>query len=471
MNNKGYTIIELLISAAILSFLIAGMIIMLLQQQRQFNFTKEISDIDTTGRTLLNFIASEIRNSGARQGKAFSLKFINGGSDPDNLCIQDSTQHANTDTGTVDSPPDCIALYTWDVTAGMETGRDGINLPSTTETTLFYVNNGDTLTIDLPDSYFEGNSFIGKSNTRHEETGDNDDDDDNNNDNNDDEEEEEQTAITDILLGFRSRQSICNPNIDLQRQCGDNPKLCSECAMILRASLNAPERKATAYEVVEHNFPTSLFDNTTSFSSYVSGIIDIEGNGQNLGFIPNIGSTPLEFSIIQSKYFRIDTESRGIEMAQNLGNYITIAGGIDGSNNQNILEAPGIVDLQFVFNLQDADGGTTRVGICDNGNCNDADERIFSDFTQNAVFGREQDIRSVDINLVLKSKIKPQKQSGGFYEQRIPPIADVGERIAPKPDGSQADGQSDFNEPENGFIYRVFSTTVYLRNFAREEQI
>ena len=155
MNDKGYTIIELLISTAILSFLIMGMVIMLLQQQRQFNFTKEISDIDTTGRTLLNFIASEIRNSGARQGKAFSLKFINGGSDPGNLCIKTSTQVLipNNNAGTVDSPPDCIALYTWDLTAGMTTINDAgdpeLNLPSTTETTLSFTNNTNTLLIDL----------------------------------------------------------------------------------------------------------------------------------------------------------------------------------------------------------------------------------------------------------------------------------------------------------------------------------
>ena len=452
MNTKGYTVIELLISAAILSFLITGMVIMLLQQQRQFNFTKEISDIDTTGKTLLNFIASEIRNSGARQGKAFSLKFINGGSDPDNLCIQDSVQDdiSNNNTGTVNSPPDCIALYTWNLTAGMTSGNDGINLPSTTETSLFYTYNGSSqLEIDLPESYFEGGTFIGKTYKTKQAGSDN----------------------RDILLGFRSRQTLCNPNIELQRQCENNPSLCSECAMIFRASLNPAKRKANAYKVVEHNFPNYLFDNETSFVSYISGISDIEGNGQNFGFIPSISSTPLEFNIIQSKYFRIDTESRGIEMAQNLGNYITIAGGIDGGNNQNILETPGIVDLQFVFNLQDADGGTTRVGICEDGDCNNEDKRIFSDFIQAAVLGREQDIRSVDINLVLKSKIKPQKQSGGYYEQRIPPIADVEARIAPKPDGSEADGQSNFNEPQNGFIYRVFSTTVYPRNFAREELI
>ncbi len=471
MNNKGYTIIELLISAAILSFLIAGMVIMLLQQQRQFNFTKEISDIDTTGRTLLNFIASQIRNSGARQGKAFSLKFINGGSDPGNLCIQTSTQDLipNNNTGTVDSPPDCIALYTWDLTAGMTNGNDGINLPSTTETTLFYVYNGSTeLIINLPESYFVGNTFIGKTYQSNQDGNDEDEEVKN--------EENPPPPPRDILLGFRSRTMLCNPNIELQHQCGSNPKLCSECAMIFRASLNTAERKANAYEVVEHNFPNSLFINAT-FDSYISGIEGPVEIGQNFGFIPSIAKTPLEFNIIQSKYFRIDTLTRGMEMAQNLGNYTIIAGGNDGDNAGNTLETPGIVDLQFVFNLQNPDGSTSRVGKCNFSEdpaevvCNDETAGVFSDFNQVETKGREQDIRSVDINLVLKSKIKPQKQAGGFYEQRIPPIADVGERIAPKPDGSDDDGQSEFNEPQNGFIYRVFSTTVYLRNFAREEQI
>jgi prepilin-type N-terminal cleavage/methylation domain-containing protein len=451
MNNKGFTIIELLISAAILSFLIAGMVIMLLQQQRQFNFTKEISDIDTTGRTLLNFIASEIRNSGARQGKAFSLKFINGGSDPDNLCEQNSTQQDYSDEGTIDSAPDCIGIYTWNLTAGMTNENDGINLPSTTETTLFYSYNGGTqIEINLPENYFDGDTFIGKTYETNQEI-----------DNEDGGENPVPVTVPrDILLGFRSRQSLCNPNIDLQHECLTNTKKCSECAMILRASLTPGERKANAYEVVEHNFPKSLFENATNFNSYITGEQDQEGDGQIFGFIPSIANTPHEFNIVQSKYFRIDTESRGIEMAQNLGDYITIAGGIDGNNNQNILEAPGIVDLQFVFNLEDPDGGVTRVGVCEDGYC---------DFNKQDTRGREQDIRSVDINLVLKSKIKPQKQSGGFYEQRIPAIADVAARFAPKPHESEGEGQSKFNEPQNGFIYRVFSTTVYLRNLAREE--
>jgi len=276
-NNKGYTLIELVFSATILGFLITGMVIMLLQQQRQFNFTKEIADIDTTGRTLLNFIASEIRNSGARQGKAFSIKFINGGSDPDNLCIQTSTQQdiPNDATGSVDSPPDCIALYTWDLTAGMTTGNEGLNLPSTTETSLFYVNNGNTgLVIDLPDSYFVGNTFIGKSNISDEDNG--------------DEDEEEEETPRDILLGFRSRQTLCNPNLIIQRQCSSNPNLCSECAMIFRATLNPSARKANAFEVIEHNFPSELFENVTEFESYILGQDDdIEGNGQKFGFKNN----------------------------------------------------------------------------------------------------------------------------------------------------------------------------------------
>jgi len=206
-NNKGYTLIELVFSATILGFLITGMVIMLLQQQRQFNFTKEIADIDTTGRTLLGFISSEIRNSGARQGKAFSIKFINGGSDPDNLCIQTSTQQdiPNDASGSVDSPPDCITIYTWDLTAGMttinDTGDPELNLPSTTESTISFTNNTNTLLIDLPESWFDDNGVF---------IDDNRDDGDN------------------ILLGFRSRQSQCNPNILIQNQCNTNPELCSE---------------------------------------------------------------------------------------------------------------------------------------------------------------------------------------------------------------------------------------------------
>jgi len=233
MNNKGYTIIELLISTAILSFLIMGMVIMLLQQQRQFNFTKEISDIDTTGRTLLNFIASEIRNSGARQGKAFSLKFINGGSLPSadgdpactNLLANNGrpTQNdiPNNDTGTIDSPPDCITIFTWDLTAGMTTISDAggpeLNIPSTTESSLIFTNNTNTLLIDLPESWVDDNgNFI----------------DDNRNDGDD------------ILLGFRSRQAKCNPNILIQNQCNINPELCSECAIIFNAILNESDRTA-----------------------------------------------------------------------------------------------------------------------------------------------------------------------------------------------------------------------------------
>ena len=72
-NKNGFTMIELLVSTAILSLIIAGLTIALSQQQRQFNVTKETVDIDQTGRTLLDFIASEVRNAGSRQGKNFAL--------------------------------------------------------------------------------------------------------------------------------------------------------------------------------------------------------------------------------------------------------------------------------------------------------------------------------------------------------------------------------------------------------------
>jgi len=455
-NNKGFTLIELLISASILSFLIIGMIIMLQQQQRQFNFTKEFADIDTTGRLVLNLLASEIRNAGARQGKSFSLKFVNGGSNA--LCTEATVQSdmPNNATGTKDSPPDCITIYTWDITEGMTTFtttndpdseesivNPELNIPSTTETSLFFTNNTSNLRIELPQSWFDRNgNFI---------------------DRNRDSEDR-------ILIGFRSRQTLCNPEISIHNNCIVNPALCSECAVIMEATLDEDGKAAVADEIIEHNFP---IPQDSEFIQVIQGNANLGVN--NFAFIPSIASTPMEYSFIQSKSFRVDTQARGLRLRENIrGDYLTIAGGGPGDDNPGFLEAPGIVDLQFVFTLQDPDGGITRVGVCNQGDCNNNVDRIFSDFIQPQTLGREQDIRSVEITLVLKSKIRPLQQSGGFYEQTIPAIADVAPRSAPEIDesGNFDDSlQSIFNEPERGFIYRVYSTTVYLRNHAREEPL
>jgi hypothetical protein len=126
------------------------------------------------------------------------------------------------------------------------------------------------------------------------------------------------------------------------------------------------------------------------------------------------------------------------------------------------LESPGIADLQFVFNLQNPDGTISKIGLCDGSTCNDAGKNIFSDFNQNQVDGREHDIRSIEIFLVIKSKIKPYKLSGGSYDEVIPEIADVLER-------DSGLNQSVFKEPEEGFIYRMHSTSVYPRNMSRED--
>ncbi len=451
-KNEGFTLIELLISAGILGFLITGMVIMLQQQQRQFNFTKEFADIDTTGRLVLNLLASEIRNAGARQGKAFSLKFINGGSTPDGAnapCTEEIIQSEipNNATGTKDSPPDCITIYTWDITEGMTTFNDQdepeLNLPSTTETSLFYINNGNSLTINLPESWFDSNGNFIDRNRGNEDR---------------------------ILLGFRSRQTLCNPVAEIHNTCNTTPYRCSECAVIMEATLDEDGKEAIADEIIEHNFP---IDQDSGFEDVIQGNINLGAN--NFAFVPSIASTPMEFSLIHSKSFRVDTESRGLRLRENLtGGYNTIAGGAPGDDNRGFLEAPGIIDLQFVFTLQDQDGGVTFVGMCENADCNNSARRIFSDFNQPQTRGREQDIRSVEITLVLKSKIRPIQQAGGFYEQTIPAIADVAARSAPEIDGSGSFDdslQSVFNEPERGFIYRVYSTNVYLRNHAREEPL
>jgi hypothetical protein len=73
--------------------------------------------------------------------------------------------------------------------------------------------------------------------------------------------------------------------------------------------------------------------------------------------------------------------------------------------------------------------------------------------------GNVNDIRSVEIYLVVRSQTRPRKISGGFFKQNIPEIGDVSQKAL----------SDNLADPVEGFIYRVFSTMVYVRNLAREE--
>ena len=188
-NQNGFTMIELLISTAILAMIIAGLTIALSQQQRQFNVTKESVDIDQTGRTLLDFIASEVRNAGSRQGKNFALEFINGGSILDEATRCDDNVNSS-ETGDVNSPPDCITLVTWDISRGMvndpsNPGDETLNkMPSTTVIPQVNSVTGGVMRIDLPDDWFD------------EVTG----------------EFLDGTVAGSALIGARSRINLCNPD-------------------------------------------------------------------------------------------------------------------------------------------------------------------------------------------------------------------------------------------------------------------
>lgn len=424
MKRNGFTVIEILISTAILAFIIAGMTIALSQQQRQFNLTKENVDIDQTGKSILDLLATELRNSAARQGKHFSINFVNGGEstcDPDNQ---------TTDFGSVDSPPDCIEIFTWDITRGMnDTFADptAIRLPSTSSSVIVNSNQTGSFVFDVPSSWFDGTNFIG-----------------------------EDSGNPEILIGLRSRTNLCSPNETVS--CLGNPELCSECSIILEGQVNNANKTIIfddADKVKFTNFPKTL--NFTSVDDYINGLTL---NGTTYGLINSITSQASEMSIVQSKAFRVDPVNRELQMSLNGAAFAPIAGGqveTDGG-----LEAPGIADLQFVFNLQNADGSLSKVGVCEGTTCNDTSKNIFTDFNQIPISGREHDIRSIEVFLVIKSKSKPGKLSGGFHKEEIPEIADVLERDTDTK-------QSTFKEPEVGFIYRVHSTTVYPRNMSRED--
>ena len=76
-SNKGFTVIEVLIATTILTFVVGVMTLSLLQQQRQFNITREATDLEQSSRIALDLIATEIRNAAARQGKFYSIDFTN----------------------------------------------------------------------------------------------------------------------------------------------------------------------------------------------------------------------------------------------------------------------------------------------------------------------------------------------------------------------------------------------------------
>lgn len=151
MKKNGFTVIELMIATGIFGFIITSMTVALQQQQRQFNLTREAVDVDQTARSVLNFITTEVRNAASRQGKSFSFKFINGGSDPTAASTCDYTSDQATDftgvqAGTVNSAPDCITIYSWDITRG----QDGADLPSISVPVQVGSNTGAELKINLP---------------------------------------------------------------------------------------------------------------------------------------------------------------------------------------------------------------------------------------------------------------------------------------------------------------------------------
>lgn len=431
MNCKGFTMIELLISTAIFALVLTALTAAFIQQQKQSNFTQEDVDLDQTGRAALNYIAAEIRNTTARQGKQFSLKFLNGASLPTGCDTKNTTS-----PGTVNSPPDCLTIYTWDITRGEDTTQPANplapRLPSTAAV-VSVVSQGPPLVLQLPSDWFPsgGTPLI---------------------------------AAND-LIGFRSRINLCSPDPNVS--CGTTPQSCSECSVILKVStVDTTLRQATIADsvssIVEENFPVCVGSTSNcpsgsgNFSNLTSFINGVAVNGAQYGFIPSIASQTSEMTIVRARSFNVDTTLKQLEIVQNAtGGPQSIAGGSD---------SPGIVDLQLIFNLQDTDGGVTKVGICSSGNCKDTTKRMFSDFaTDPSLLGRQKDIRSVEIYLLVRSRLKPPLFQGTKIPvQTISGIGDVPQK--------QTSLTSDtFPAVGAGYIYKVFSTTVYIRNMARED--
>lgn len=463
-NKKGFTLIELAIASALMAIVLGGMALALQQQQRQFRLTSETADIDQTARALLDIIATEIRNAGSRQGKNISVQFINGGSiaDENDRCLLNAPASV---TGTIDSPPDCISITSWDIARGLENDplqpddEESNIKPSLVEQPEPPQLVGGQIVLNLPDAWFREGKFIGGTIN------------------------EEGRA----LIGLKSSATLCHPNDEIN--CLERPERCTQCAMVFEVDIDEGNQQGiitSVDDIIDENLPVSF----VSVEQIINGLeIDPTDADPTLyGLLDSITLSPAEISIVKTKAFRLDPQTRSLEISEDGLEFEPIAGGEVGETGK--LEASGIVDLQFVAHLQDPDGGISRVGMCIDGNCNDTELRVFDDFAESISIidgyyglggtptedlrcceGREQDIRAIEIFIVVKSKERTRQLQGKYVSQNIRPIADVAERRSPVSKGQSTIDPGEvsiFEEPEEGFVYRVFSTTVYLRNISTE---
>lgn len=395
---KGFTLVELMIAAAVFAIIFSALMLAFQQQQRQFTFTQEAVNVDQTGRAALDFIASDLRNAGARQAKSYAVRFINGGSP---YCTGVTTQPE-----TVNSEPDCIQIYTWDKTRGFTVdGSGNEDYPSVAGD--ISIITSDPFRITVPQLWSDADLI---------ESGDS------------------------YLIGFWSRSVLCDPTgID----CSDSPEECTECGAILRVDSDDVLSSGTVLEfdnedaILEQNFQSSDF---TDINTFLANF-----------FIPRIASLASEMTIVKYSQYSVNQANRSLLFTTDPSIAPSMIAG--GENS------PGIVDLQFVFNLQNPDGTTTKVGV-------PTDTHAFNDFADASLvesgsgpdLSRIKDTSTVQIYIVVRSMLKPQIMSGRTAPTRTLP--QIGDRLE-VPTSNSALGE--------GYIYKIFTTTVYLRNQSREE--
>jgi len=398
-SNEGFTIVALLVSISVFAIIFASLMLAFQVQQRQFTITQEGVNVDQTGRSALDLIASDLRNAGARQAKSYSIRFINGGS-PD--CDGVTTQ-----PGTTSSDPDCVQIYTWDKIRGFTVDPSGNETYPSIAGDVTVVSTSP-FRIQIPDAWKDAN--IIQTNESH-------------------------------IIGFWSRSVLCDSSGTIA--CNDNPEQCTDCGAILRVDPDDILSSNTIMEfdnedaILEQNFQDAEFTDLNSFL--------------NNFFLPRISTLTSEMTILKYSEYAVDKTTRSLLYS---GDPTVASSVIAGGEN-----SPGIVDLQFVFNLQNPDGTMAKVGVPSGTNA-------FSDFTDPTLVesgtgphvSRMKDAGTVQVFLVVRSRLKPQLMSGN-----PPPAKDLPE-IGDRLEISTSDPS--FGE---GYIYKVFTTTVYLRNLSREE--
>ena len=105
-SPSGFTVIELLVSLAIMAIVSSQLLLVFQGQQEAYVTNERILDIQEDARLVMDLISTETRMAGFMVPRVTGLTSINGGAAPDIFCVSDANEIADGTLATASQPFD-----------------------------------------------------------------------------------------------------------------------------------------------------------------------------------------------------------------------------------------------------------------------------------------------------------------------------------------------------------------------------